>query len=263
MQRRPIIGISTQTQEAKPQDGVPACWIMSHRYVQALTSVGAVPWVIPLLQDDEQTMRYIYDQLDGLFLPGGVDVDPKSYGEERLESCGQSDPARDWAEITLVRWAIIDQKPILAVCRGIQVINVAAGGTLFQDLTTQYPRAIKHDYFPFQGRYPRDLLVHPVRIARHSRLERILSEESIQVNSMHHQGIKELASGLVPTALAPDGLIEGVEAPNGHFMVGVQWHPEELIHRDQAMRQLFTEFITAAYKFKESRVDESRVPPLV
>lgn len=252
MQPRPLIGISTQTQEAM-SNGIPPCWIMSHRYVLALTSVGAVPWVIPLLPEDEATMRCIYDQLDGLFIPGGMDIDPNNYGETRLEVCGKSDAARDWAELTLVRWAVADQKPILAVCRGIQIINVAAGGTLYQDLSFQHPDPIKHDYFPFDGHYPRDLLVHPILVEKQSRLSKILGQEQVKVNSMHHQGIKELAPGLIPSALAPDGLIEGIEAPNGHFMVGVQWHPEELIQSDPAMRQLFAEFMAAACKFKANR----------
>lgn len=139
-----------------------------------------------------------------------------------------------------------DGKPLLAVCRGIQVVNVAAGGTVHQDLATELPGAIKHDYFPRRGQYSRDLLVHEVKVAEGSRLASLLGASTVRVNSMHHQGIKELASGLRPTAYAPDGLIEGLESPNGHFLVGVQWHPEALVERDPRMQRLFTGFIEAA-----------------
>src|SRR5262245_60763054 len=151
---------------------------MGQRYVRVLATAGAVPWLIPLLQGDEVTLRATYEALDAIFLTGGVDVDPATYGEQRHELCDQSDPARDWAEITLIRWALADHKPILGVCRGIQVINVACGGSLYQHVSEQHPRAIKHDYFPSgapeQGSYTRDYLAHPVRAKRSSRLGRLL-----------------------------------------------------------------------------------------
>jgi putative glutamine amidotransferase len=115
-----------------------------------------------------------------------------------------------------------------------------------QDLATELPGAIKHDYFPRRGQYTRDLLVHNVTLTKGSRLEAILDAPSVEVNSMHHQGIKELAGALRPTAYAPDGLIEGLESHNGHFLLGVQWHPEALVERDPRMAQLFAAFIDAA-----------------
>lgn len=251
MNLRPIIGIPTQTQEAVP-DKLPACWIMSQRYVRVLASAGALPWLIPLLEDDPETLHGVYQQLHGVFLTGGVDIDPSTYGEKRDESCGVSDLARDWTELTLIRWAIGDQKPVLAVCRGIQVLNVAGGGTLYQDLNAQADR-IKHDYWPTQGGYPRNLLSHSTRIVESSRLSQILGTPNVEVNSMHHQGIKSLAPGLRPSAFAPDGLIEGVEAANGQFMIGVQWHPEELVEGQASMRRLFAAFIEAAHEFQQGR----------
>jgi putative glutamine amidotransferase len=241
---RPVIGIATQGLEAIPGER-PPCWIMGQRYVRVLASVGAVPWLIPLLPEDSDTLRAVYDRLDGLFLTGGVDVDPLHYGEERHALCGKTDRDRDQTEIQLIRWALADCKPILGVCRGIQVINVAAGGTLFQDVAFQNPRAIKHDYFPSPGGFERNLLVHAVLVAADSQLGRIMGVEQVQVNSMHHQGIKDLAPGLTPSAFAPDGLIEGVEIADGQFLIGVQWHPEELAEESAVMRQLFTAFIEA------------------
>jgi putative glutamine amidotransferase len=245
MASRPIIGIPTQTLEEIP-DQLPRCWVMSQQYVRVLVGAGAVPWIIPLLEGDRTSLRAIYDRLDGVFLPGGVDLDPTAYAEAPSSLVGRTDPARDEIELTLTRWALEDRKPLLAVCRGIQVVNVAAGGTVHQDLTTQLPGAIKHDYFPVRGQYSRDLLVHDVAVPEGSRLRELLGAATVKVNSMHHQGIKQLATGLRPTAYAPDGLIEGLESPNGHFMLGVQWHPEALVDRDPRMQRLFTAFIDAA-----------------
>lgn len=245
MASRPIIGIPTQTLEEIP-DQLPRCWVMSQQYVRVLVAAGAIPWIIPLIQEDSATLRGIYDRLDGVFLPGGVDLDPSAYHEGPNDLCGRTDPARDEIELTLTRWALEDKKPLLAVCRGIQVLNVAAGGTIHQDLAAQLPGAIKHDYFPRRGQYTRDLLVHAVTLTKDSRLETLLGAPSVEVNSMHHQGIKELAGALRPTAFAPDGLIEGLESQNGHFLVGVQWHPEALVERDPRMGRLFSAFIDAS-----------------
>src|SRR2546430_13278454 len=154
MDNRPIIGITTQTLDAIP-DQLPRCWVMSQRYVQMLVTVGAVPWVIPLLEAYEATLRRIYERIDVLFLPGGVDVDPSAYGEARGPHCQRTDPARDWTELLLVRWALAGGKPVLAVCRGAQLLNVAVGGRLFQDGRGQHPAAIKHDHLPIGGRPPR------------------------------------------------------------------------------------------------------------
>jgi putative glutamine amidotransferase len=242
---RPLIGIATQTQEAVPGQ-LPRCWIMSQRYVQVLSGLGAMPWLVPLLPDDKATLRAVYDRLDGLFLTGGVDVDPVHYGEAKLPQCGHTDPERDVVELLLVRWALTDHKPVLAVCRGFQVLNVACGGTLFQDVGSQFPAAIKHDYFPQPvGEPTRDYLAHEVRVQPGTRLGRTLGAERVPVNSMHHQGIKHLAPGLVASAWAPDGLIEGIEGTNGHHLVAVQWHPEELTALD-GQRRLFTDFLAAA-----------------
>lgn len=232
---------------------------MSHRYVRALTAIGAgaVPWLVPALDDDVETLRAIYDELDGVFLPGGADIDPTSYGADRHPSCDRSDPARDRVELELVRWAMKDRKPVLGVCRGLQIINLAAGGTLIQDLDALRPDSIKHDYFPFRDGYARDHLAHPVRVAAGTRLSRLMGAAEIQVNSMHHQAIERLGGGLVASAFAPDGVIEGVETRDDYFLVGVQWHPEVLIENDPKTRRLFEEFIAAASEFREARTQIS------
>jgi putative glutamine amidotransferase len=245
MRRRPVIGIPTQTQEAVPGQ-LPPCWIMGKSYITSLTALGALPWVIPLIADDVDTLRGIYEQLDGLFLAGGVDMNPATYGESPTSYCGRTDPDRDAVELSLTRWAQEDQMPILGVCRGIQVMNVAAGGALYQDVHAQHQDAIKHDYYPYHGDYTRDLRIHPVSLEPQTRLSHLFETDRIKVNSMHHQGIARLASAYRATSYAEDGLIESIEAPNGHFAIGVQWHPEEFVGKDAATDRLFKAFLSAA-----------------
>lgn len=247
MTPRPIIGITTQTLEAVA-GALPRCWVMSQRYVDVLTSVGAIPWIIPL-SHDMTTLRAVYERLDGVFLPGGVDMDPDQYRESRLPECGVSDPDRDRVEVALVRWAMAERKPVLAVCRGVQVLNVAAGGTLYQDLADWCHAAIKHDYWPMEPKQRQDL-VHDVTIEPGTELASIIGAGAATVNSMHHQGIKKLAPGLVVNARAPDGLIEGVEGQDEGYLIGVQWHPEELVESDPAMRRLFESFIESARAYQ-------------
>jgi putative glutamine amidotransferase len=251
---RPVIGLTTQTLHSI--DGIPPAlpnsWVMNQRYFLAATLVGGVPWMIPLLDDDLPTLREIYERLDGLLIPGGVDMDPRTYGEEVLECCGNLDPARDRVELQLARWALEDRKPVLGLCRGLQVMNVALGGTLWQDLRTQNGAYHKHDYFPTSG-YERDHLAHEVTLAPGTRLATLLERRTVAVNSMHHQGIKALAPALVASAVAPDGLVEAAEAEGDHFFVGVQWHPEVFEMADPHMRHLFGAFIASARRFQGER----------
>jgi putative glutamine amidotransferase len=258
MHRRPIIGTPTQSLHSMhgvPAD-LPASYAMSERYLRTLAEAGAVPYMIPLISDDEETMRAIYDGLDGVFLPGGADLDPSSYGELRHERCDKSDLSRDQTELMLVRWALEDRKPVLGVCRGLQILNVAAGGTLYQDITELMPGAIKHDYFPGRG-FARDYLAHEVQLVQpNSRLGELAGTAALMVNSLHHQGINRLGDGLLVTAVSSDGLVVAVERPAGddHFIVAVQWHPEALFATDAFARSLFGAFITAAAAFRDDRV---------
>lgn len=256
MHRRPVIGLTTQTLQSIdriPED-LPESWVMNQRYFYACTAVGAIPWMVPLMDDDVETLRGIYEHLDGIFIPGGVDMDPGSYGCSRHELCGRTDPPRDAVELLFTRWALEDGKPVLGVCRGMQVINVAAGGTLVQDCGELYPNAIKHDYFPGAG-WARDHLAHAVRVAEGSRLHEAFGAVDQPVNSMHHQGLAELGAGLVASAWAPDGLVEAVEsAREDHWLVGVQWHPEMLIDQHAGTRRLFEAFIEAANQFHSAAV---------
>src|SRR5262245_66013797 len=167
---------------------------MSQRYVNVLTAAGAIPWVIPLLEGNEAALRSIYERLDGRFLPGGVDIDPAEYGEPRTSLCGRVDPARDWAELLLVRWALADKKPVLAVCRGAQLVNVAVGGSLYQDVGTQHPDAIKHDHFPVAGRR-RGELAHEVRLTPGPALQQLLRVGSLSSDCVQHHGAGRHTAG--------------------------------------------------------------------
>ena len=254
MQHRPIVGIPAQTLQAIEviPEGLPHSWVMNHRYFVAVTAVGAAPVMVPLL-DDEEALRAVYDSLDGVFIAGGVDLDPSSYAEERHELCGRTDLDRDRVELLFARWALEEGKPLFGVCRGMQVISVASGGKLVQDCGALHPGSIKHDYFPGAG-WERDYLAHEVRVAEDTRLRRIYGGERVMVNSMHHQGLRELGEGLVASAYAPDRLIEALEGEGDAFLVGVQWHPEMLIDSDAGTRRLFEDFIEAANEFREGRV---------
>jgi putative glutamine amidotransferase len=245
MPRRPVIGIATQTLPGVPGERQP-CWLMGRSYIEELRKVGGVPWIIPLVPHDPDTLQAIFDRLDGVFITGGVDVDPCCYGEPKLPLCGTTDPDRDAVEIALLRHALARRLPVLAVCRGIQILNVACGGSLYQDVTAQVPAALKHDYFPTPEQPSRKYLAHDVTVKRGTRLGHILGDGVVPVNSMHHQAIKDLAPNLAATALAPDGIIEGVEGTGDQYLVAVQWHPEELTETQPGMARLFSTFADAS-----------------
>ncbi len=252
-QNRPVVGIPTQTLQSLGgvSSKIPPSWVMSQRYIQTLTSAGAIPWMIPLV--DEDTLRGVYEELDAIFLPGGADIDPLTYGADPHPLCDKTDRERDRVEVLLAKWALADAKPVLGVCRGMQLINVAAGGTLYQDLAQDLPGSIKHDYFPFSDKnYARDYLAHEVSVVEGTKLAEILGPGPVRVNSMHHQGIRELGRGLVATAEAPDGLIEALEGDGDSYLVAVQWHPEALTDNDASSWTLFDDFLAAGSEWRRT-----------
>jgi putative glutamine amidotransferase len=245
--RRPLIGITTQTLQVI--DGIPAdlppSWVMNQYYVRALVNAGGAPVLVPLIGNDETALRAVFDGLDGVLFPGGVDVDPDTYGGETNGKLDRLDADRDTTELMLARWALSEQKPVLGLCRGFQLLNVAAGGTLWPDLAHDQPAMQKHDYFPSQG-FTRSHLAHSVDVRQGTRLGDALgARQSVMVNSMHHQGIRQLGPELVPAAIAPDGLIEALERPGAGFAIGVQWHPEMFASGEQSVGKLFEEFVRA------------------
>ena len=243
--RRPLIGVTTQSLQAV--EGIPPTmppsWIMNRMYLDALVRAGAAPILLPLLPDQPQVMRVLYERLDGLLLPGGVDIEPSTFGEARHPLLRHTDPPRDIVELQLARWALDEGMPVLGLCRGLQILNIAAGGTLYQDVQAQRYGSQKHDYEP--PAHSRDYLAHEVELVAGSRLRALIGAGSAPVNSMHHQGIQRLGDGLAATAHAPDGLIEAIEGAGKGFAMGVQWHPESLEPHDDISRALFREFVVA------------------
>ncbi|MFC2023521.1 gamma-glutamyl-gamma-aminobutyrate hydrolase family protein [Chloroflexota bacterium] len=238
--RPPTIG--TTSIEIETEEGPrPPRFGQNQTYIRALVRSGAAPLILPQLTDPN-LLRSLYELLDGLLLPGGEDVGPSLYGEPVHERCGRVSPARDEMELMLARWAMADGKPLLAVCRGIQVLNVAGGGSLFQDIGAQIPGSDRHDWYPG---YPRDKLAHSISVSPQTRLASILGTTSLSVNSLHHQALKALAPGLSVVAQAPDGVIEAVEASGHPFALGVQWHPEELAQSDARAQGLFDSLVQA------------------
>lgn len=208
-------------------------------YLDALRRAGALPVLLPLAEDTaawEEMLR----RVDGLLLSGGADLCPASYGEEPLPVCGETAPLRDAEELYLCRRALEMKKPLLAICRGHQVLNCALGGTLYQDIAAQYSDSISHP----RHDTPRDP-VHPVSVTPGSRLAAITGRSALQVNSRHHQAVKDLGRGLTVSARAEDGLIEAIEYPAAPFALGVQWHPEALSDRYAEAQALFNAFVEA------------------
>lgn len=210
-------------------------------YTRAVDLAGGAPVLIPLNLSDD-TLRALFDKLDGLLLQGGVDVHPREYGEPVEPFCGEIDPARDQVELQLIRWALAESKPMLGICRGIQMMNVAAGGSLYQDISEQLGSPIQHQHI--KGN-PYDFHAHRIEVEAESKLASALEATSLEVNSLHHQALKQIAPGFRVVARAPDGVVEGIEATNAHFALGVQFHPEWMLDDDPRMIGIFKTFIQA------------------
>ncbi len=234
---KPLIGIPTEKQTIRNEllFGTPS------RYSHAIELAGGAPILIPLTLGDE-SLRTIFSRLDGLFLTGGGDADPREFGEAVEPFCGEIDPARDAAELTLTRWALDQAMPVLGICRGVQMLNVAAGGSLYQDIGVQVQGALDHRRQPGDSH---DRRTHAIEVDADSALARALGESRIEVNSSHHQAVKQVAAGFRVVARAPDGIIEALEAEDGRFALGVQFHPEWLVD-DERILCIFREFVRRA-----------------
>lgn len=234
----PIIGITTSHTTAK--SGLSMISV-TKAYVAALLNAGACPLLIPLGLSGT-VLGELLSSLKGVLFPGGGDIAPQYYGEQAHASINSIDEERDRLELAVLQYTVDKGLPFLGICRGIQLVNVGLGGTLYSDLLSQYPGALQHDFSPD---FPRHYLAHNVKLNPSSRLADIVGQASLQVNSRHHQGIRQLAPGVVATAFAPDGLVEAIELPQHPFGLAVQWHPEWLTE-DNAMQALFWAFVQAA-----------------
>lgn len=237
----PIIAIPAQQTLGKEEDGhASAC---RQVYIDTILQAGGTPIIIPLGLSPHEWQK-IYQISDGIFLSGGSDIDPTLYNEQPHPKLGKLIEERDRIESWLVKQAFKDNKPLLGICRGIQIINVALGGSLFQDLPDQFKSKIPHSS---NGKNKWTELAHTIEIKADSKLAKILGTTHCAINSLHHQAVKELANQLTITANSPDGLIEAVEGLNKSFFIGVQWHPEALWQKiNPQWLQLFTAFIEAS-----------------
>jgi len=241
---KPLIGLTTEhfSTGYKAESDQDVQGVLG-TYIEAVIGAGGLPVLIPLsLEGDD--LHAVYERLNGVLVPGGCDIDPAYFHQERHPRLGDVDLERDRVELEVTRYAVEDGKPLLGVCRGLQVINVALGGTLYQDLPSEYTGQLLRHAHPIRE-FPREHIAHPVRVEEESRLARALGAPIVQVNSRHHQAIKDVAPSLEIVARAPDGVIEGVELPKHPFALGVQWHPENLQAQPE-MKALFEKFVEAA-----------------
>lgn len=233
-----LIGVTT-SQEHNPQ-GHPYNYLLK-AYSQALVQAGACPVLIPCDLSGDLLEPLLF-RLDGILFSGGGDIQPDRYRSQAHPLVAGIDEQRDQVELILLEAALQQELPFLGICRGLQLINVGLGGSLYEDVLDQKPLALRHDQ---AVDHPRSYLAHTVSLSAGTRLEKILGLKTARVNSLHHQGVRELAPGLQASAFSPDGLVEGVELPGYRFGVGVQWHPEWLMDQRET-RSLFRAFVEAA-----------------
>lgn len=246
---KPIIGIGSDVQSPEGERERAFTYLT---YVEAVRRAGAIPVLIPPQPENaEQLMR----ELDGFLLAGGDDCDPAVYGEERHPTVDPMDVRRQANDLALAEAARKHEVPMLGICLGLQVMNVAAGGTLIQDIDSQHDTEIQH------ASIPEDRGRHDVIIEKGTHLAGVLPALELNVNSSHHQAIRKVGQGLRVTALAPDGIVEGVEDPKHPFYLGVQWHPEDMTGETSGSA-LFTAFIEAARKHAQMKNQATDLSPV-
>ncbi len=241
MTLKPIIGCATYQKTVTQTPPLEMIGLMS-TYLEAIAAAGGIPLMIPLGLSEEDLLAAL-GRVDGLLLPGGGDIEPHRYhGNPSHPTLYGIDPLRDEMEIFLTRHVVKTKMPLLAICRGCQILNVALGGTLWEDVADLMPKAMRHDYF---RQFPRNHLAHEVEVQAGTHLAQLLGAGCVPVNSLHHQGIRDKAAELTACAIAPDGLIEAAEVTGHPFALGVQWHPENLVQDSVPMRGLFEAFVAA------------------
>lgn len=219
--------------------------LLEERYCTAIVNAGGVP-VILSVPYWRSAIHSLMHRLDGLLVSGGnFDIHPRYYGERPLRALGEVQPRRTRFELAIIRLALENDWPILGICGGLQAINVALGGTLYQDIATQLPNAVEH-----QQAAKKATGGHAIRIQPGTLLNRIFRRKNLEVNTTHHQAIKRLGTGLLINATAEDGLIEGVESPRHSFVLGVQWHPEAMHRKLVAQQSIFRFFVASCRQLR-------------
>lgn len=239
----PIIGISGSIliDEGGMFSGYERAYV-NNDYIQSVAGCRAVPYIIPIVEDDE-IIRAQVENIDALILSGGQDVNPLLWNEEPHNKLGTIMPKRDTFDSKLFKIALELKKPILGICRGEQLINVAEGGSLYQDISLIENAYIKHD----QQCSPH-VATHTVKIKKDTKLYEILNENEVQVNSFHHLGVNKVAPGYIVSATSKDGVVEAIEKVGEDFVIGVQWHPEMMTKECPKMKKIFMALIEAASK---------------
>ena len=228
----PVIGISAEVDNEKDIK-------LKSTYVHAIEESGGLPMVLPYT-NDITIMEHFTELCDGFLFTGGDDIAPERYGELIKDTCGEIQYFRDDFEFNMLHQAMKASKPVLAICRGSQLVNVAFGGTLYQDIPSEKPSTILHRQKDF-GSTP----AHSVRLVADTPLSSLIKQEHMQVNSLHHQAIKKLGDGLEIMALADDGIVEALYLPGEQYLRAYQWHPERMFDTDAQSRLIFAEFINA------------------
>jgi len=239
---RPVIGICCDTRLSTPADPrlVPLEQEFLNRdYVRSVVEAGGAPVLLPC-RGDQDVIAALLECVDGLVISGGDDMDPRHYRQEPVPGLERIDPLRDQLDLALIPAALERQVPMLCICRGLQSLNVILGGTLYQDIPSQVPEAVRH-----RQRAPWGYPTHLVTLAADSRIARVMGATEVDANSFHHQGIRDLGEGLKATGHTADGLVESVELPSHPFCLGVQWHPEHMTPQHYHACALFAALIGA------------------
>lgn len=212
-------------------------------YINAVSGASGIPMILAKIEDETRIKQQV-DSIDALLLTGGDDIDPSLFSEDPHQNLGNIEPGRDAYEMRLIEYALEQDKPILAICRGAQILNIYAGGTMYQDIYGQ----IDGEVIQHTQNAPRDYLSHTINIEYNSKLHSIIGETAVKTNSFHHQANKEVPDGYIISARSNDGIIEAIEHTEKKFVFGLQWHPEGSFNNDSTSQKIFNKFIEAASK---------------
>jgi putative glutamine amidotransferase len=239
----PIIGIAC-TKKFREGNHVDQYFQVSSGYVDGIARTGGIPFILPLMTTPDAPFCHMVEALDGIILTGGEDPAPHLYGEPPLHGLGEVSYERDLAELALIKLAVERKKPILGICRGMQILNIALGGTLIQDIPRQVPDSYQHAQKSSKQYGTHLIRLEPGFIAD------ALGKTEVLVNSSHHQAVKDPAPGMKVTGRSGDGVIEAIESEDG-LLIGVQWHPERMWSHDETMLKLAEAFVTLVKQQKQ------------
>ena len=248
--RLPLIGItadSSDYEQTRSKTKPEELYSLASRYCDAIENAGGLPIILPHSRSRAQ-IRHLLRRVDGLLISGGgFDIDPAYYHEQPIAKLGKINSQRTFTELEAIGFGLDRDLPMLGICGGAQAINVALGGSLYQDIATQLPAALKH-----QQEERSDNHSHVVEVARGTLLYKICRRRRLKVNTTHHQAIRKIGEGIAINAIAPDGLIEGIESKNHSFVLGLQWHPEVLAQSEVLHRKIFSSFVSVCGRLRRA-----------